>query len=69
MLVLSRREGELIYIGIPQGDGSYQMVEIKVVSIRAANVSVGITAPQEYVIHRQEVWEEIEQEGGLARRV
>jgi len=51
MLVLSRRKGEVIYIG--------HDVSIVVVEIRGDKVRLGIQAPKDVPVHRSEVYEEI----------
>ena len=51
MLVLSRKPGQLIRIGSD--------VEVVVLGIRGERVRVGLTAPSEVRIHRQEVFERI----------
>ncbi len=54
MLVLSRKEGELIVIGAD--------VTIEVVEIRGDKVRLGIKAPRAVPVHRQEVYEAIQRE-------
>jgi carbon storage regulator len=51
MLVLSRKPGQLIRIGSD--------VEVMVLSIRGERVRVGLTAPADVRIHREEVFERI----------
>ena len=55
MLVLSRQRDESIYI-----DG--KKIVITVVDIRGDKVRLGINAPPEVSVHRQEVYEAIERE-------
>ncbi|MEE4360784.1 MAG: carbon storage regulator CsrA [Pseudomonadales bacterium] len=57
MLVLTRRAGESIMI-----DGR---IELKVLRIKGSQVHIGIEAPRETVIHRQEVWLRIQEDGSL----
>ena len=52
MLVLSRKEGEKIVIGSAH-DGTE--IEISVVEIRGARVRLGIAAPRNVSIRRQEL--------------
>jgi carbon storage regulator len=52
MLVLSRKIGEEIVI--PSLD-----IVLRVVDIRGDKVRIGIAAPDDVVVHRQEVWERI----------
>lgn len=48
MLVLSRKSGESIYIG--------DDVKVTIVQIRGDKVRIGIEAPGELDVHREEVW-------------
>lgn len=63
MLVLSRQRDESIFIG--------DNIKITVVDIRGDKVRLGIEAPTEIPVHRQEVYEAIQREnqraGGLTR--
>ncbi len=54
MLVLSRKRGEKIMVGSD--------VVITVLDFYGPNVQIGISAPPDVVIHRQEVADRIEQE-------
>jgi carbon storage regulator len=54
MLVLSRKKGEVVRIG--------KEVVITVVEIRGDKVRLGIIAPKEVSVHRQEVFDAIERE-------
>jgi carbon storage regulator len=56
MLVLTRRAGESIMI-----DGT---IELKVLRIKGSQVHIGIEAPRETVVHRQEVWLRLQEEAG-----
>jgi carbon storage regulator len=58
MLVLTRKPGQSIMIG----DG----VEVQVLSVAGEKVRLGITAPREVAIFRNEVYERIESENGRA---
>ena len=55
MLVLSRQRDESIMIG--------DKVVITIVDIRGDKVRLGIEAPEEIPVHRQEVYEAIKREG------
>ena len=55
MLVLSRQRDESIMIG--------DKVVITIVDIRGDKVRLGIEAPQEIPVHRQEVYEAIKRDG------
>ena len=52
MLVLTRRVGEEIVIG--------DTVRVTIVSIQNGRVKVGITAPQQVTVHREEVRQRIQ---------
>lgn len=58
MLVLSRKKDESIIIKLDDG----KIVEVCVVEIRGDKVRLGIEAPVEIPVHRQEVYEAIERE-------
>lgn len=60
MLILTRRIGETIVIG----DGGD--VTVTVLGVNDRNVRLGIVAPKEIPVHRQEIHERIrkEREGG-----
>ena len=51
MLILTRKEGELIAIG--------DDILIKVVAVQGSQVRIGISAPRELEVHREEVWQRI----------
>ena len=55
MLVLSRQRDESIMIG--------DKVVITIVDIRGDKVRLGIQAPEEVPVHRQEVYEAIKRDG------
>lgn len=55
MLVLSRKAGEQIVIS--------DTITITIVEIRGDKVRIGIDAPPEVIVHRQEVWDAIKAEG------
>ncbi|MDX2315712.1 MAG: carbon storage regulator CsrA [Gammaproteobacteria bacterium] len=58
MLILTRKVGESIMIG--------EDVEVKVLGLRAGQVKIGIEAPKDLKVHREEIYERIraEQEDG-----
>lgn len=58
MLVLSRKKGESIII-----DGQ---IEVKVVAVEGEMVKLGIEAPKTVSIHRQEVYQAIQEENRAA---
>ncbi len=64
MLVLSRQRDESIFIG--------DNIKITIVDIRGDKVRLGIEAPTEIPVHRQEVYEAIQREnqrGGAVEAV
>lgn len=52
MLVLNRKPNESIKIG--------DDIEIVVVSVRGDTVRLGVTAPRDISVHRNEVWDRIQ---------
>lgn len=54
MLVLSRKSNEAIRIGD---------IKVTVVEIRGDKVRIGIEAPKDVPVHREEVYEEIHKRG------
>jgi len=61
MLVLSRQRDESIFIG--------DNIKITVVDIRGDKVRLGIEAPTEIPVHRQEVYEAIQRENRKATQL
>ena len=60
MLVLSRKQDEKIMIG--------DSITLMVISIQGDKVRLGIEAPKEVSIHREEVYQAIQQERQVAER-
>lgn len=60
MLVLSRKQDEKVIL--TRGD---MRIEVLVVDIRGDKVRLGIEAPSDVKIHREEVWEAIAREKQL----
>ncbi len=56
MLILSRKVNEKFMIG--------NDVSVTVLSIKGGQIRLGINAPREIAVHRQEVYERIRQERG-----
>jgi carbon storage regulator len=61
MLILTRKSGETIRIG--------DNIAISVIEIRGNQVRLGITAPRNVSVHRQEVYEQIEEQNTQAAQV
>lgn len=59
MLILTRRTGESIRIG--------DDITVTVIEVSRDNLRVGIDAPRHIAVHRQEVYEAIQQENEAAR--
>ena len=51
MLILTRKYGESLMIG--------DQVKVTVLGVKRGQVSIGISAPQEVSVHRQEIFERI----------
>lgn len=58
MLVLTRKIDESIIIG--------DNVKITVVEVRGDQVKIGITAPRDIAVHREEIYKEIQEENRRA---
>jgi len=54
MLILTRRVGESLIIG--------DDVEVTVLGIKGNQVRIGINAPKDISVHRQEIYEKIKEE-------
>ncbi len=54
MLILTRKVGESIMIG--------DSVEVKVLGLRAGQVKIGIEAPKDLKVHREEIYDRIRAE-------
>lgn len=58
MLILTRRAGETLIIG--------DDVRVKVLEVKGQQVRIGVTAPREVSVHREEIYERIRQAEGEA---
>jgi carbon storage regulator len=58
MLTITRKPGERVMIG--------DDVVIEIVEVTGSTVRVGITAPREKLIYREELWERVRQENEAA---
>ena len=56
MLILTRRVGETLIIG--------DDVKITVLGVRGHQVRIGIDAPRDVTVHREEIYARIQQEKG-----
>ena len=59
MLILTRRVGEKILLG--------DKITITVLEVKGTLVRIGIDAPKEIDVHREEIYERINKQGGHAR--
>jgi carbon storage regulator len=61
MLILTRKQGESVAIG--------DDIQVTVVEIQGKQVKLGVQAPREVSVHRQEIYEKIQQENIRASQV
>ena len=61
MLILTRKSGE----GINIGDD----IKITIMEIKGRQVKVGIEAPPDFIIHREEIYAKVLEENRLAARM
>ena len=54
MLILTRREGETLRIG--------ENITVKVLQIRGGQVQIGVSAPAEVDVHREDIYSRIHRE-------
>lgn len=60
MLVLMRRLGETIMIG--------DDIKVTILSVNGTQVRVGVGAPKEVPVHREEIYERLRLEEAMARK-
>lgn len=56
MLILTRKEGESLRLG--------DDITVTVVSVKGGNVRIGINAPRDLAVHREEIYEKIAEGDG-----
>ena len=61
MLILTRKQGESVAIG--------DDIQVTVVEIQGKLVKLGVKAPREIAVHRQEIYEKIQQENIRAAQI
>lgn len=59
MLILTRRVGETLMIG----DSVTVSVTVTVLGVKGNQVRIGITAPKDVAVHREEIYQRIHREG------
>lgn len=60
MLILTRRVGETVMIG--------EGVTVTVLGVKGNQVRIGVNAPKDVTVHREEIYERIKREGEEASR-
>lgn len=60
MLILTRRAGETIVID--------DDVAVTVLGIKGNQVRIGVNAPKDVSVHREEIWTKIQKENELCQR-
>ncbi|MFK8042126.1 carbon storage regulator CsrA [Congregibacter sp.] len=55
MLILTRKEGESLRLG--------DDITVTVVSVKGGNVRIGVNAPRDLAVHREEIYDKIADAG------
>ena len=58
MLILTRRPGETLIIELPNG----KQIDVTVLEVKGNQVRIGINAPKDVAVHREEIYERIKRE-------
>ena len=58
MLVLTRKLGESIAIG--------DDIKVTIIEVKGKQVRIGIEAPQQTVVHREEIYQKVQEENRMA---
>jgi carbon storage regulator len=61
MLILTRRVGETVMIG--------SEITVTVLGVKGNQVRIGVNAPKDVAVHREEIYERIKREGDAEPRV
>lgn len=61
MLILTRKQGESVAIG--------DDIQVTIVDIQGKQVKLGVRAPREIAVHRQEIFEKIQEENIRAAEI
>lgn len=60
MLILTRKIGEAVKIG--------DDIEVSIIGVKGNQVRLGINAPNDVAVHREEIYERIKQDGQSAAK-
>ena len=61
LLVLTRKAGESIQLG--------DEIQVTILSVNGQSVKMGITAPKDVIVHREEIYEKIVEENRRAAAI
>lgn len=60
MLVLGRKVGQVIEISVPGAE----IIKVRVVNIEGNTIKIGVDAPRDVSVHREEIADKIRAEAG-----